>query len=312
VRNPLLAASLATLSLVACHEGASRTAVSTELSAREAPPEIATHSAAPVKVAAMVMTPAAAPAPAADDAEPAEPEEVDEPGVRGPTAWRGDDSLAGNRRAEAAIAHKQVEVEHMFADAGVSFPPKEVLWRVFKDTKHLEVWANDVKGAPMHKIATYRACAMSGDLGPKHREGDRQVPEGFYQIQYFFPDSAFHLAAKVSYPNPLDRALGDPVPGGDIMIHGGCASIGCIALTDERIEELWVIGTSVIYKGETIHVHIFPSRDMDALIEDDAWAKNRDYWKNLREGLNAFEATKRLPHIKIGFHRRYEVEAVGS
>jgi hypothetical protein len=316
VRSSFLPFLVSASLLAACHESATFTPSSAELGspagveARHAPviaetAAIAGRTPAPSSTAA-----AAAPPPDADGATPAaEDEAPDEPGVRGPTAWRGDDSLAGNRRAEAAVVHKQAEVERMFADAGVAFPPKELLWRVFKDKHHLEVWANDTKGAPMKKIATYRACAMSGDLGPKHREGDRQVPEGFYRIEYFFPDSAFHLAAKVSYPNALDRATGDPVPGGDIMIHGGCASIGCIALTDERIEELWVIGSSVIYKGEPIHVHIFPSRDMDALIEDDAWAKNRAFWENLREGFQAFEADKRLPNIRIGFHRKYEVDA---
>ena len=171
----------------------------------------------------------------------------------------------------------------MFAEAGVAYPPKQLLWRVFKDTQDLEVWANDDKDAPMKKVATYRACAMSGDLGPKRREGDRQVPEGFYDIAYFFPDSAFHLAAKV-------------------MIHGGCASIGCIALTDERIEELWVIGSGVLYKGEPIRVHIFPSRDLDGLIADDAWARHREFWENLREGYRAFEADRRPPKVKLGFH----------
>ncbi len=235
------------------------------------------------------------------------PAQVADPTLRLPTDWQGDDSVAGNRRAEAAELHKGPAVRAMFAEAGVAYPPKQLLWRVFKDTQDLEVWANDDKDAPMKKVATYRACAMSGDLGPKRREGDRQVPEGFYDIAYFFPDSAFHLAAKVSYPNGLDRALGDKVaPGGDIMIHGGCASIGCIALTDERIEELWVIGSGVLYKGEPIRVHIFPSRDLDGLIADDAWARHREFWENLREGYRAFEADRRPPKVKLGFHGKYE------
>lgn len=229
-------------------------------------------------------------------------------GIRRPTDWSGDSSIPGNRRAELAEEHKGAEVREMFAEAGVSFPPAELLWRVFKDERHLEAWASSKRGEPMSLVATYEACAASGVIGPKRREGDRQVPEGFYRIEYFFPDSAFHLAAKVSYPNGSDRVLGDKQqPGSDIMIHGGCASIGCIALTDERIEELWVMGTSVLYKGETIHVHIFPSRDMDGLLADPRHAEHHAFWANIKEGFDAFDAGKRLPHVHAGLYGRYQI-----
>lgn len=232
--------------------------------------------------------------------------------VRRPTDWVGDDSVPGVRRAEEAAKHKGAEVERLFAEAGVTYPPAEVFLRIFKQDRELEVWASSQKDAAMSLIATYETCAMSGKLGPKRREGDKQVPEGFYRIEYFWPDSAFYLAAKVSYPNALDRALGGAAAGSDIMIHGGCASIGCIAMSDERIEEIFLMGTSAHYRGRPVHVHVFPGRDMKALLEDPSWQEHHAFWENLREGLEAFERTKRVPTVATGRKGLYEVKANGA
>ena len=215
------------------------------------------------------------------------------------SAWEGDARLAGVERVRHAERAKSATVKTLFADAGVTFPPTEVLFRVFKHERELEVWANGAKGAPMRRIATYEVCAMSGGPGPKRREGDRQVPEGFYRIKYFWPDSAFWLSANVGYPNPSDRARGGPAPGSDIMIHGGCASIGCVAMTDERIEELWVIGGAVQYAGEPVHVHIFPGRDLAAFRADPAHAAHHAFWAEIAPGLEAFDASARLPRVTI-------------
>jgi murein L,D-transpeptidase YafK len=227
-------------------------------------------------------------------------------GVRTPTDWMGDRSAGGNRRAALAREHKANEVSAMFAKAGVGFPPEEVFFRAFKDEAVLEVWATGDDGTEFKPIATYGICAASGKLGPKRREGDLQVPEGFYKIEYFWPDSAFHIAAKVSYPNTLDRALNPKDPGGQIMIHGSCASIGCLAMTDERIEELFLIGTSVTTRGGQVQTHIFPSRDFDTLLADDAYAEHHAFWRNLRPGYDAFERDRTLPRVVVGHRGRYE------
>lgn len=246
-------------------------------------------------------------------AAPADPPELVAPAkeradLRKPTAWQGDDSVPGARRAEAALENRKAVVEALFDEAGVTFPPAQVFLRVFKKEGELEAWASSEKGGEMKRIATYKVCKMSGDIGPKRREGDLQVPEGFYRIEYFWPDSSFYLAGKVSYPNGLDRQLGGPAPGGEIMLHGGCASIGCISMSDERMEELYVMGTSVHFKGEPVNIHIFPTRGMRELLDSGEHPEHHAFWENLVEGLEAFERSHRLPVVQIGFKGRYELK----
>jgi hypothetical protein len=183
-----------------------------------------------------------------------------------PTSWNGDDSEPLAERGKLAVQRRRPVVEQLFDDADVKFPPAELLLRAFKAEKELEVWASSARGGEMTRVATYGICRISGELGPKRREGDLQVPEGFYRIDYFWPDPSFWLSAKVSYPNPLDKQLGGGAPGGDIMIHGDCASIGCISLSDERMEELWVMGTSPHGpggRGERAHLPDPRARDAD-------------------------------------------------
>lgn len=246
----------------------------------------------PVKIVADVPSEVPAPKQTAD--------------VRRPTEWQGDDSVPGARRAEAALVNRRAVVEALFDEAGVTFPPAQVFLRVFKKEGELEAWAASEKGGEMKRIATYQVCKMSGEIGPKRREGDMQVPEGFYRIEYFWPDSSFYLAGKVSYPNGLDRQLGGPSPGSDIMLHGGCASIGCISMSDERMEELYVMGTSVHFKGEPVSIHIFPTREMRELLDGGEHPEHHAFWENLAEGLESFERSHRVPVVQIGSRGKYE------
>lgn len=131
-----------------------------------------------------------------------------------------------------------------FADAAVGYPPAELVLIGIKDSKTLELWARQEAGAFVH-VRTYPILAASGQLGPKLREGDRQVPEGLYRIESLHPNSLFHLALRVNYPNDHDRqrALEDGRTnlGGDIMIHGSNGSVGCLAMGDEAAEDLFVL-----------------------------------------------------------------------
>ncbi len=125
--------------------------------------------------------------------------------------------------------------------AGIDYPPRRVYLLAFKGERRLEVWGADASG-PYRRLHTYPVLAASGTAGVKRREGDRQVPEGLYRITTLNPNSAFHLSMRVDYPNATDVANSD-VPrgrmGGDIYVHGGAASIGCLALGDPAIEELF-------------------------------------------------------------------------
>jgi hypothetical protein len=134
----------------------------------------------------------------------------------------------------------------VFERAEVSWPPEQLILVALKEEKRLEIYASDDSHEPRFVLA-YPILAASGIIGPKLREGDRQVPEGFYRIELLNPNSRFHLSLRVNYPNAVDieQAGRDgrdlSALGGDIMIHGGAESIGCIAIGDPAVEELFVL-----------------------------------------------------------------------
>ncbi|MFW5951756.1 MAG: L,D-transpeptidase family protein [Gemmatimonadota bacterium] len=221
------------------------------------------------------------------------------------------------------LAHPRVRVAHertaarldSVLAAGEIESMAAVFFRVFKRERELELWVREAGAERFTLVETYPVCAVSGELGPKRREGDRQIPEGFYSIDLFNPRSEYHLSMRVDYPNAVDRARGyRPSLGGDIYIHGGCSTVGCVPVTDDRIEELYLLAAGARTAGQRrIPVHIFPTR-----LDDDGlrWLADRygagfvDYpfWRNLQQGYLAFERTGRVP--RIGYHGgRYTVDA---
>jgi len=131
-----------------------------------------------------------------------------------------------------------------FNAAGASYPPSKLVFAGLKKERVFEVWASDGAG-PLKLVRTYAIVGVSGALGPKLKEGDCQVPEGLYRIESLNPNSMFHLSLRVNYPNEFDREQARRESrsnlGGDIMIHGGTASIGCLAMGDQAAEDLFVL-----------------------------------------------------------------------
>ncbi|MBB6048257.1 L,D-transpeptidase family protein [Armatimonas rosea] len=157
--------------------------------------------------------------------------------------------------------------------AGIAFPPKRLLLLAFKDEKSLEVWG--ANGGGRYKLLTrYSVQAASGSPGVKRRQGDRQVPEGFYKLTALNPSSRFHLSFRVDYPNKDDLAHAT-VPreqlGGDIYVHGNCVSIGCLALGDASIEELFPLVATVGLKNSRIWIAPCDLRSRPAPPADDPW-----------------------------------------
>lgn len=132
-----------------------------------------------------------------------------------------------------------------FDGAGVAYPPAELTLIALKDAARVEVWARPDAGAAWRFVRDYPVLAASGGRGPKLREGDGQVPEGVYTIDWLNPNSDYHLSMHVDYPNAFDRthaaADGRTQLGGAIMIHGSDVSIGCLAMGDPAIEELFTL-----------------------------------------------------------------------
>jgi len=153
-------------------------------------------------------------------------------------------------------------LETEFLRAGATWPPRGLYLRAFKQEGALELWAARPDSQQRVLVRTLPICRASGELGPKSRAGDFQVPEGFYVIDRFNPRSRFHLSLGIDYPNAVDRtrAAGEP-PGGDIFIHGGCVTVGCLPLGDDAISALYVVLVRARDQGQKqIPVHLFPCR----------------------------------------------------
>jgi murein L,D-transpeptidase YafK len=216
-------------------------------------------------------------------------------------------------RVRAAAQKKEESLKLLLSRHGLSYPPRRLYIRAFKRERNVEVWAADEATKPLTLIKEYKACEVSGDLGPKRRQGDGQVPEGFYFIDRFNPLSNFHLSLGINYPNPSDRILGDKGNlGGDIFIHGGCATIGCIPITDAGIQELYLLAVEAKSSGQqSIPVHIFPTRLDDAAIRQltSGYSHNQDlvrFWLNLKQGYDAFERTRRVPGVSVDRKGHYQ------
>ena len=166
----------------------------------------------------------------------------------------------------------------------------EILFRLLKTHRELEVWARNRAGGPFELLHAYPLAATSGTLGPKRRAGDGQIPEGFYEIDRFNPSSNFHLSLGLNYPNAADRTLGEPHPGGDIFIHGGAVTIGCLPITNAGIEEVYLLAVLARAAGQVhIPVHIFPFPLTDAELAKRAGSPHAAYWRGLRPGYAYFE-----------------------
>ena len=143
-------------------------------------------------------------------------------------------------------------------------------------------------------MKTYPVCRWSGRLGPKTREGDRQVPEGFYTVTpgQMNPNSAMWLSFNVGYPNPMERALGRT--GGDIMVHGTCSSRGCYAMTNEQMDEIYAVMREAFQGGQkVVQFQSYPFRMTAENLAKFRNDPNMPFWKNLKEGSDRFEVTKR-------------------
>lgn len=173
-----------------------------------------------------------------------------------------------------------------------------IFLRGFKQEKKLELWVKD--GRKFKLFRSYPIAAASGKLGPKEREGDRQVPEGFYFVtpEKMNPQSNFHLSFDIGYPNDFDTSLNRS--GTFIMVHGSNVSIGCLAMTDAKIEEIYTIADAAFKGGQTFfRVHLFPFRMTDEKMSENASHRWFSFWKNLRTGYQWFEEKKTPPNVRV-------------
>lgn len=196
-------------------------------------------------------------------------------------------------------------LEQRLAEAGLK-PGAPMLMRMFKETSELEVWFE--KGERFVLFATYPVCHWSGTLGPKLREGDKQTPEGFYTItnRQMRHLGRWQRAINIGFPNIYDRA--HDRSGSYILMHGGCSSVGCFAMTNPVMSEIHGLAAAAIRDGQRhIPVHIFPFRLTDEALAARSESPWHGFWSSLKEGYTSFERTRRPPRVSV-CEGRYRVD----
>ncbi|MDR2384836.1 MAG: L,D-transpeptidase family protein [Tannerella sp.] len=220
------------------------------------------------------------------------------------------------QRKFAGVRTALSEKEQMIADNlqkhGLSVDAVNILITIYKAEKQLEIYAKKKNENVYIRIAIYNICALSGKLGPKRKQGDRQVPEGFYHIDRFNPASNFYLSLGINYPNPSDKIKSAVQhPGGDIFIHGSCATIGCLPMTDDKIKEIYLYAVYARNNGQkNISVYLFPFRMTDINFDGykNQHAKNQeliDFWTNLKIGYNEFVSEHKALNVAVDTKGNY-------
>jgi murein L,D-transpeptidase YafK len=201
------------------------------------------------------------------------------------------------------------DLKGRLAAAGVS-AGAPVLVRIFKREFELELWMK--RDGRFVRFATYPICMWSGDLGPKIRTGDRQAPEGFYTVENssLNPNSKYHRSFNLGFPNAFDRA--HDRTGSFLMVHGHCLSVGCYAMTDPVIDEIWGLVTAALQGGQKrFQVQVFPFRMTERNMSLHAHDAAAPFWRQLKDGYDIFERTKEPPLVSV-CQGRYEFRAQDS
>ena len=206
--------------------------------------------------------------------------------------------LLGGGRDIAEIRERVTPgLTNALADQGLALGAP-VFIRIFKEEAELELWVRGASGFELFR--SYPICNYSGALGPKLAEGDRQSPEGFYRVEKsgLNPHSRYHLSFNLGFPNAFDRAQGRT--GSFLMVHGNCVSIGCYAMTDPMIEEIYVLVEAALNAGQrAVDVHAFPFRMTLARMAQAEGHAAFGFWTGIKPGYDVFEALGEVPFVSV-------------
>lgn len=208
-------------------------------------------------------------------------------------------------RVREAYSSKEKAVIKTLSERSLSRDSLRIYLRAFKTEKKVEVWGKNICDSTYTLIKEIPICEISGDIGPKRRSYDLQVPEGFYHINELNPYSKYYLSMKINYPNPSDSIRGVKGHLGNLIyIHGNCESSGCIAITDEKIKELFVYCIEAYNAGQQeIGITIYPARLEDKTYSRliTGYSKNKDkvsLWGDLKKSYDLFNLKKVPPTVK--------------
>lgn len=209
-------------------------------------------------------------------------------------AFAGADELPRTARSDAAYAQNAPSLREALRADGLDLG-QPVYLRITKQPAELTAYMAAADGV-YHAFRTWPVCSVSGELGPKIREGDGQAPEGFYTVgpAAMNPASRYHLSFNLGFPNAHDRALGHT--GSFLMVHGACVSVGCFAMTDTGIAEIWTLMQAAFEGGQAaVPVHIFPFPMTPENLQRHAGDAPAAFWQSLAPAWTAFETTARVP-----------------
>lgn len=217
-------------------------------------------------------------------------------------------------RVREAFANKEKTVMKTLADHGISRDSLQIYLRAFKTEKKVEVWAKSICDTAFALVKEFPICEISGEIGPKRRLYDLQVPEGFYRINELNPYSKYYLSMKINYPNASDSIRGVKGRlGNQIYIHGGCESSGCIAIADDKIKELFVYCIEAYNAGQKeVNIAIYPTHlnDSNYARLTSEYSKNKDkisLWADLKKSYDLFNQKKVPPTVIYNADGTHEV-----
>lgn len=215
-------------------------------------------------------------------------------------------------RVRAAFQEKGKIVTQQLAESSLKPDDLNILIMAFKAEDKLELYAKKKVDESYKLLTTYDICARSGQLGPKRRQGDNQVPEGFYYIDRYNPISNFYLSLGLDYPNQSDRKKSKAANlGGDIFIHGSCVTIGCLPMTDDKIKEIYLYAIHARNNGQLkIPVYVFPFKmtDQNSTSYKLRYGNNTAlirFWENLKTGYDRFRRYKKELVVSVDANGDY-------
>jgi len=216
-------------------------------------------------------------------------------------------TIPSSQRSKTAIKNLTPQLETQFKQSGLQFG-NPIFIRIFKQEAALEIWIKKADGFKLFK--TYPICTFGfGGLGPKLAEGDGKAPEGFYFVtaKQLNPYSSYHLSFNLGYPNAYDRAHSRT--GSALMVHGNCVSVGCYAMTDAKIEEIYTIANAAFTNGQDFfRVHVFPFKMNNKNMLKHKNSEWLGFWNNLKEGHDYFENNNHNPPNVLVTNKRYIFE----
>lgn len=206
--------------------------------------------------------------------------------------------VPGSARSRAAYTAQAAPLTAALEETGLALG-SAVFLQITKAPAQLTAYVQDTEGK-FQPFRTWPVCAVSGGPGPKMREGDHQAPEGFYKVTagQMNPASSFHLSFNLGYPNAFDRA--NDRTGSFLMVHGACASVGCFAMTDAGIEEIWTLMQAAFEGGQkAVDVHIFPFPMTAENVSAHAASEHAGFWQSLKPAWDQFKVSGKVPAVRV-------------